>query len=59
MTSKKAVVVDLIPNNYEEQPNLIEGNTKVYKEKVATKFDDLETVGKFLTIFQVIQQEFF
>jgi hypothetical protein len=54
MTSKKAVVVDLIPNNYEEQPNLIEGNTKVYKEKVATKFDDLETVGKFLTIFQYV-----
>ena len=55
MTSKKQVVVDLVPNNYEEQPSLVEGNAKVYKEKVATTIDDLDTLGKFVTVFQVIQ----
>ena len=54
-TSKKQVVVDLVPNNYEEQPSLVEGNAKVYKEKVATTIDDLDTLGKFVTVFQVIQ----
>ena len=52
-TSKKQVVVDLVPNNYEEQPSLVEGNAKVYKEKVATTIDDLDTLGKFVTLFQV------
>ena len=54
-TSKKQVVVDLVPNNYEEQPSLVEGNAKVYNEKVATTIDDLDTLGKFVTVFQVIQ----
>ncbi len=54
-TSKKQVVVDLVPNNYEEQPSLVEGNAKVYKEKVATTIDDLDTLGKFVTVFQVIR----
>ena len=54
-TSKKQVVVDLVPNNYEEQPSLVEGNAKVYKEQVATTIDDLDTLGKFVTVFQVIQ----
>jgi len=53
MTSKKTTVVDLIPNNYKEQPQLIEGKTRVFEEKVAAKVDDLDVFGKFLTIFQV------
>ncbi|CAL6324751.1 unnamed protein product [Bathycoccus prasinos] len=52
MTSKKTTVVDLIPNNYKEQPQLIEGKTRVFEEKVAAKVDDLDVFGKFLTIFQ-------
>ena len=47
-------VISLIPNNYEEQPGEIEGKARVFKEKVAARFDELETLGKFLTIFQVI-----
>jgi len=53
MTSKKTTVVDLIPNNYKEQPQLIEGKTRVFEEKVAAKVDGLDVFWKFLTIFQV------
>jgi|TARA_B100001142_G_scaffold311214_1_gene345424 hypothetical protein len=50
---KTQVVADLIPNNYEEQPGLIEGKTKVFKDKVAARVDDLDNLGKFVTLFQV------
>ena len=30
---KTQVIADLIPNNYEEQPGLIEGKTKVFKDQ--------------------------
>ena len=50
---KKTVISDLIPNNYEEQPELIEGKTRVFKDKVAARVDDLDNLGKFVTLFQV------
>lgn len=53
MSSKKSAVIGFLPNNYEEQPQVIEGKAKVFKEKVASKVDELETLGTFLTIFQV------
>ena len=57
---KTQVVADLIPNNYEEQPGLIEGKTKVFKDKVAARVDDLDNLGKFVTLFQVkIARAFF
>ena len=57
---KTQVVADLIPNNYEEQPGLIEGKTKVFKDKVAARVDDLDNLGKFVTLFQVkIARSFF
>ena len=57
---KKTVIADLIPNNYEEQPGLIEGKTKVFKDKVAARVDDLDNLGKFVTLFQVkIARAFF
>ena len=53
-------IADLIPNNYEEQPGLIEGKTKVFKDKVAARVDDLDNLGKFVTLFQVkIARAFF
>ena len=51
---KTQVVADLIPNNYEEQPGLIEGKTKVFKDKVAARVDDLDNLGKFVTLFQYV-----
>ena len=57
---KKTVLSDLIPNNYEEQPELIEGKTRVFKDKVAARVDDLDNLGKFVTLFQVkIARSFF
>jgi len=54
MSAKKTTkVADLIPNNFEEQPQLIEGKTRVFEDKVAAKVDCLELLGKFLTIFKV------
>ena len=54
MSAKKTTkVADLIPNNFEEQPQLIEGKTRVFEDKVAAKVDGLELLGKFLTIFKV------
>ena len=51
---------DLIPNKYEEQPGLTEGKTKVFKDKVAAKQDELDNLGKFVTLFQVrIARAFF
>jgi len=55
MSAKKTTkVADLIPNNFKEQPQLIEGKTRVFEDKVAAKVDGLELLGKFLTIFQVL-----
>ena len=51
---KTQVIADLIPNNYEEQPGLIEGKTKVFKDKVAARVDDLDNLGKFVTLFQYV-----
>ena len=51
---KTQVIVDLIPNNYEEQPGEIEGKTRVFKEKVAARVDDLDNLGKFVTLFQYV-----
>jgi len=39
---------------------LIEGKTKVFKDKVAAKQDELDNLGKFVTLFQVrIARAFF
>ena len=51
---KTQVIVDLIPNNYEEQPGEIEGKTRVFKDKVAARVDDLDNLGKFVTLFQYV-----
>jgi len=55
MSAKKTTkVADLIPNNFEEQPQLIEGKTRVFEDKVAAKVEGLELLGKFLTIFKYV-----
>jgi len=55
MSAKKTTkVTDLIPNNFKEQPQLIEGKTRVFEDKVAAKVDGLELLGKFLTIFKYV-----
>ena len=48
-------VKKLIPNNFEEAPDepYLESKTKIYKEKVVRNFDSLNTLGTFITIFQV------
>ena len=50
-----SAIINVIPNNYEEQPSVIDGKQRLYKDKVAAAVDELDSLGKFITIFQVCQ----
>jgi len=52
-SSPSSVVVEMIPNKHEEQPDAIEGNSKVFEEEVTVKLDALDAIGKFVTMFEV------
>jgi hypothetical protein len=49
-----SAIINVIPNNYEEQPSVIDGKQRLYKDKVAAAVDELDSLGKFITIFQYV-----